>query len=403
MSRLPALLTSAFVAVGFAASALATAPPAVAEGRHTVRRGETLSEIAARLGTSTSALASANGIANANRILAGQILVIPAGGGASAPAAVVHVVAPGETLSEIAAHYGTSSSTLADANGITDRNLVRVGQRLDIPAGSGATAPTSTSHTVAAGETLAVIAQRAGTSIGAIVAANGIVDPNLVYAGQVLVIPAGGSGAGGGGGTGSGATASAYGVTGGSDGRTGVAGSHTVASGETLRGIAAHYGISPEALAAANGIPLPWDLYAQARLFLSAPNRFPADVGQCPLPGSSFANDWGFPRSGGRAHAGNDMFAPRGTPILAPVGGTVSFSTGTIGGKQFRLIGDDGMMYLGSHMDGFGTAGRVGVGTVIGYVGTTGNAAGGRPHLHFEIHPDGGAAMNPFPVINAAC
>ena len=121
------------------------------------------------------------------------------------------------------------------------------------------------------------------------------------------------------------------------------------------------------------------------------------------MPGSTFANDWGFPRSGGRAHDGNDMFAPRGTPVLAPVGGTVSFATGAIGGKQFRLLGDDGMQYLGSHLDAFGTAGAVGMGTVIGYVGSTGNAAGGRPHLHFEIHPDSGAAMNPYPVIRAAC
>ena len=121
----------------------------------------------------------------------------------------------------------------------------------------------------------------------------------------------------------------------------------------------------------------------------------------CPVPGTTFANDWGLPRSGGRAHTGTDIFAPRGTPVVAPVAGTVSYATGTIGGHQFRLFGDDGMVYLGSHMDGFGAAGRVAAGTAIGYVGNTGNAAGGRPHLHFEVHPDNGAAMNPFPVLRA--
>ncbi|HKY77936.1 MAG TPA: LysM peptidoglycan-binding domain-containing M23 family metallopeptidase [Acidimicrobiia bacterium] len=400
MSRLPALFTSALLTVAMVA---AHGAPAAAEGRHTVRAGETLSEIAARLGTTTSAMARANGLSNADRILAGQVLVIPSGTDAAAPATVVHVVAPGETLSGIAAHYGTTSRTLADANGITNRNLVRIGQRLTVPTGGqgGAAAPSTPAavrHTVAPGETLAVIARRLGSSVGAIVAANGIANPNLVLAGQVLSIPSTGAPV-----AGAGPSTTSYASTGSSDGRTGVAGTHTVASGETLRGIAARYGIAPEALAAANGIPQPWDLYAQARLSLSAPNRFPVDIGQCPVPGSTFANDWGFPRSGGRAHAGNDMFAPRGTAVLAPVAGSVSFSTGTIGGKQFRLTGDDGMLYLGSHMDGFGTSGRVGAGTVIGYVGTTGNAAGGRPHLHFEIHPDSGPAMNPYPVISAAC
>ena len=131
-------------------------------------------------------------------------------------------------------------------------------------------------------------------------------------------------------------------------------------------------------LAAANGILRPWSLYAGARLQLTAPNRIPGDIARCPVPGSNFANDWGFPRSGGRAHSGTDMFAPRGTPILAPVAGVVSFGTGTIGGRQFRMAGDDGTTYIGSHMDAFGASGRVSAGTVIGYVGNTGNAAGGR-------------------------
>jgi LysM repeat protein len=313
---------------------------------------------------------------------------------------VIHVVAPGENLSTIAHRYGTTTAALATANGITNRNLVRIGQRLTVPAGSGASAPTNTSYTVASGETLAVIAHRFGTTVGAIVAANGISDPNFVRAGQVLTIPAG---TGGGGGASGGSTStSAYATTGGSDGRTGVAGTHTVAHGETLTGIAAATGIPAAALAAANGIPRPWNLYAGARLFLSAPNRLPVDIGQCPVPGATFVNDWGFPRSG-HAHEGTDMMAPRGTAILAPVGGTVSFATGSIGGKQFHLQGDDGMLYIGSHMNAFGHDGRVERGAVIGYVGNTGNAAGGATHLHFEIHPDGGAAMNAFPVLSAAC
>lgn len=404
MSRLPVrhrrVASVLLVAALLVGSAGATSAE---EGSHTVQGGETLGDIAASNHTTIRALAEANGIANPNRIIIGQVLVLP-GSAASAPATVVHVVAPGETLDDIADRYATTSSALAEANGIRDRDLIRVGARLTVPAGgagAGAGPPvaTTTSHTVARGETLGDIARRYGTSIGAIVSANGISNPNIVQIGQSLTIPVS-SGSGGGGGGGS---SSAYATTGDSDGNTGLSGSHTVAGGETLNGIARQYGVTVEALAAANGIPRPWILYADARLNLTAPNRAPVDIGQCPVAGATFVNDWGFPRSGGRAHSGTDLFAARGTPVSAPVGGTVSYATGTIGGHQFRLTGDDGMLYLGSHLDDFGTAGRVEAGSTIGYVGSSGNAAGSRPHLHLEIHPDGGAAMNPYPVLRAAC
>lgn len=399
MSRLPvrhrpvaSVLLVAALLVGSAASASAE------DGSHTVRRGETLSDIAARNHTTIRALADANGIANPNRIIIGQVLVLPSSG-ASTPATVVHVVAPGETLSDIAGRYGTTSSALAEANGIGDRNLIPVGARLTVPAGGASAGPAAatTSHIVARGETLGDIAGRYGTSVGAIVSASGISNPNIVQIGQSLNVPVGSAGSSA---TGS---LSAYAATGNSDGNTGISGSHTVAGGETLNGIARQYGVTVEALAAANGIPRPWTLYADTRLNLTAPNRLPVDIGQCPVAGATFVNDWGFPRSGGRAHTGTDMFAARGTPVRAPVGGTLSNTTGTIGGYQFRLAGDDGMLYMGSHMEAFGTAGRVEAGAVIGYVGSSGNAAGGRPHLHLEIHPDGGAAMNPYPVLRAAC
>ncbi len=88
---------------------------------------------------------------------------------------------------------------------------------------------------------------------------------------------------------------------------------------------------------------------------------------------------------------------------MAPVAGIVSHLTGAVGGNQFRLRGDDDTTYLGSHMDGFGASGRVNAGDVVGYVGDSGNARGGRPHVHLEIHPDNGPAMNPYPVVRAVC
>lgn len=122
----------------------------------------------------------------------------------------------------------------------------------------------------------------------------------------------------------------------------------------------------------------------------------------CPVPGSTFIDSWGAPRSGGRRHEGVDMMASAGTPILAPVTGNVSHRGVSLGGLSFFLYGDNGNMYFGTHLSGYAASGHVVAGTVIGYVGATGNA-NGINHLHFEIHPGGGAAVNPTPTVAAAC
>lgn len=123
----------------------------------------------------------------------------------------------------------------------------------------------------------------------------------------------------------------------------------------------------------------------------------------CPVQGPhSFVDSWGAPRSGGRRHKGVDMMAARGTPVVAPVSGTVSHRGNAVGGMSFHLNGVDGHYYYGTHLSAYGASGQVQAGTVIGYVGDTGNARG-NPHLHFEIHPNGGGAVNPTPTVRAAC
>ncbi len=130
----------------------------------------------------------------------------------------------------------------------------------------------------------------------------------------------------------------------------------------------------------------------------------------CPVAGKvSFTDTWGAPRSGGRRHQGVDIFAANGTPVIAPVPGHVTHGSGGLGGLSFRLHGDDGHYYYGAHLSQTApVSGRVEAGTILGYVGTTGNALGTPPHLHFEIHPNRKPgqppkAINPTPTVAAAC
>lgn len=124
----------------------------------------------------------------------------------------------------------------------------------------------------------------------------------------------------------------------------------------------------------------------------------------CPVQGPhAFSNDYGAPRGGGSSHMGNDILAPRGTPVVANVGGVVTQRNGAVSGLAYFLAGDDGNRYFGAHLDSFGASGQVSAGTVIGRVGNTGDAAGGPTHLHFEIHPGGSGYTNPYPTLTKYC
>ncbi len=130
--------------------------------------------------------------------------------------------------------------------------------------------------------------------------------------------------------------------------------------------------------------------------------------GVCPVAGAvSFTDSWGAPRSGGRSHKGVDMIAARGVPIVAIFSGRVQrTSNSSLGGKSVYFISDAGDMYYYAHLDDFGdiSAGKsVDAGYVLGYNGSTGNAPDYLPHLHFEYHPGGGSAVNPYPLVRSLC
>jgi len=138
-----------------------------------------------------------------------------------------------------------------------------------------------------------------------------------------------------------------------------------------------------------------------------APSPAP-NGGACPVAGAvSFTDSWGAPRSGGRSHKGVDMIAARGTPIVAIYSGKISrFSNSSLGGKSIYFTSEAGDMYYYAHLDDFadvGTGQHVDAGTVIGYNGSSGNAPDYLPHLHFEYHPGGGSAVNPYSLVRGLC
>jgi LysM repeat protein len=347
---------------------------------YTVQRGDTLGHIARDNDISLSELIQANNISNPNLIYPGQKLTIPG-------TEEVYTVAFGDTLGRIAKKYKTSVSSIASANNIPNPNIILVGQQIIIPSGGSSSGPTGGSstestisdrsgqvHVVKRGETLArIAAQYRGVSADDIAGANGIVN-GIIYAGQALYL--GGPGF----------------VASGTAGET----SYRVESGDRLGDIAHDFGVAVNSLVSLNSISNPNLIRSGAVLRIPTGSTW-----VCPVDGASFMNDWGFPRGSGlRYHEGNDLFVSRGTPVRAPVSGTLTQKTGTIGGLQFSLDGKDGVRYIGTHMDKFAKKGKVSAGDIIGYVGNTGNAAGTSPHLHFGMYYQG-TPVNPYPSLIA--
>ena len=114
-------------------------------------------------------------------------------------------------------------------------------------------------------------------------------------------------------------------------------------------------------------------------------------------------NTWHAPRGTDRLHEGQDIFAPKGTPIYSATSGFVyNVGENNLGGQTVSVIGDGGRVYYYAHLDSYAPGIAVGDPvtrqTLLGYVGTTGNAQGTPPHLHFGVYTSSGA-INPLPLL----
>ncbi|MGH7540998.1 MAG: murein hydrolase activator EnvC family protein [Gemmatimonadota bacterium] len=123
----------------------------------------------------------------------------------------------------------------------------------------------------------------------------------------------------------------------------------------------------------------------------------------CPVAGTtSFSDSFGDPRSGGRTHQGIDMIAAYGTPVVAVAPGNARPASSVLGGLGVVVEHDSGGDWtFYAHLSSYAAMGHVSAGTVIGYIGSTGNTSVN--HLHFEYHPSGGAAVNPYATLVAVC
>jgi LysM repeat protein len=220
---LVSVLVASFATVTGASAAAYSCGPTV-----TVLSGDTLRKIADRCGTTVYALRRANPmIGVGDLIYPDQLLLLPGALVSGNNGYSTYIVMRGDTLKALANRFGTSMDVLISLNAdITNANVIYEGQRMIVPSGSGvpSTPPPASEqfYTVQRGDTLRVIADRLNTTVDAILKVNPqIYNPNLIYAGQVIKLPAGLS-------------------------------TYVVQRGDTLKGIAARFGTSWENLLSLN-------------------------------------------------------------------------------------------------------------------------------------------------------
>lgn len=267
----------------------------------------------------------------------------------------------------------------------------------------GAGSAGSSSYTLKRGDTMSQVAKTFQVPLAALTAANreAIPNPDRVREGQRVTVPDPKAAA----------VAAAQPISSGAGQAEDGAKLYTVAAGDTLSAIARRFGTTISSLVELNGFSGSNVLIREGRslkLPASSGNVPHPDAPLCPVKGAAkfdFSNSFGTPRDGQRSHGGNDIFAKRGTPVIAGVDGRIRTIRGGRTGLGYYLDGVDGVTYYGAHMDSLRVGNGQGVkrGEVLGAVGNTGNAAGTPPHLHFEVKPGAGAHIDPYGLLRTWC
>lgn len=274
----------------------------------------------------------------------------------------------------------------------TFRGLATIASLVALAASAGAAA---TTHAVRRGDTISEIARGHRVPAAALAAANDLDDADHVRAGSTLRIPDRSAAE----------VARAVPIA----TRSAKRPEYVVRTGDTLSTIARRHGTTVRALVEENDLGASTAKLREGQaLEVPAATATARDEGPtCPVKGAGkfdFSNSFGAPREGRRKHGGNDIFAKRGTPVVASVAGTLRSVTGDNVGIGYYLDGDDGVTYYGAHLAKLTVDdGHVDRGEVIGAVGASGNARGTPPHLHFEVKPRNGASVDPYVLLRKWC
>lgn len=314
-----------------------------------VRPGDGWFVIADRADVSVSALLDASAAELDDDLHPGDEVCLPSDADLTGVCPATVTVRSGDGWTSIARRAGVSLSAVLATNGADTDRLLHPGDVVCVPAGNGSSSAGSSSgqgggdYTVARGDSWFWIAERAGTSVRALVGANDATVDTELHPGQQLRLPAGATTPRPGGGSGAASGSGSW--------------------------------VELEAL----------------------PTQGPC----------WYHDTWGDPRSGGRRHVGVDVFTVAGEYVYAVADGRLTLrkwaQPGNISGNAWRLTADDGNAYFYAHLSdfapGLSEGSRVQAGQIIGWVGRTGNTVA--DHLHFEIRPGGGSPVNPYPILRA--
>ena len=382
---------------------------------HIVKKGETLWSIAQQYNLEVDSIRATNNISNPELLSIGQKVKIPSfkniisdkslsdqeiaqenenesNNQAENLKPVIHIVQAGDNLWNVAQKYGVSVKVIAEVNNLKDKDLLSIGQRLEIPAIGGGVSvkekeqePTIITYTVVKGDTLWSISNRYDVKMSSIISANNLKEISRLSIGQKLKIPITNMD-----------IAKAEGYNQGTAAQEII---YYVKKGESLWSISQNYNTKLEAIIAANNISDASRISVGQRLIIPNVTGARSSIIDFIWPvRGRIASPYGVRTSSGwrEFHSGIDISAPIGTNIVAAESGRVSYVGYMRGyGNVIILSHDRGYstVYAHNSVNLVKKGQYVKKGSVIAKTGRTGNATG--PHLHFEIR-SGGKPLNPL-------